>query len=100
MFNRTIAAADPATILVQHLPEKPAGRCIGVGAGKSPASMARAVELAWPDVVLSGVVVTRYGHSVPTERIAVREASHPDPDAVGGAAATGKRQSGSVGHSG
>lgn len=49
--------------------------------------MARALELAWPDVDLSGVVVTRYGHAVPTERITAREASHPMPDKAGHRAA-------------
>jgi glycerate 2-kinase len=87
MLDAAIAAADPATALARHLPEKPVGRCIVVGAGKSAAAMARAVELAWPDVDLSGVVVTRYGHGVPTDRISVREASHPVPDAAGEAAA-------------
>lgn len=87
MFDAAVAAADPARVLARHLPEKPKGRCIVVGAGKSAAAMARAVELAWPDVELSGVVVTRYGHSVPTEHIVVREASHPVPDAAGEAAA-------------
>jgi hydroxypyruvate reductase len=83
MFDTAIAAADPATVLVRHLPEKPTGRCIVVGAGKAAAPMTRAVELASPDVNLSGVVATRYGLSVPTDRISVREAS----DATGEAAA-------------
>lgn len=87
MMEAAIAAADPATVLARHLPEKPKGRCIVIGAGKSAAAMARAVELAWPDVDLSGVVVTRYGHGAPTRRITVREASHPVPDAAGLAAA-------------
>lgn len=87
MLDAAIAAADPATVLARHLPPKPAGRCIVVGAGKSAASMAKALEQAWPDVDLSGVVVTRYGHRVPTERIQVREASHPVPDAAGECAA-------------
>lgn len=87
MMEAAIAAADPATVLARHLPEKPKGRCIVIGAGKSAAAMARAVEEAWPDVDLSGVVVTRYGHGVPTRRITVREASHPVPDAAGLAAA-------------
>ncbi|HYZ61011.1 MAG TPA: glycerate kinase, partial [Acetobacteraceae bacterium] len=52
-----------------------------VGAGKSAAVMAEAVETAWPDVALTGVVVTRYDHAVPTRRIEVIEASHPVPDA-------------------
>ncbi|GGH41734.1 hydroxypyruvate reductase [Cribrihabitans marinus] len=87
MMEAAIAAADPATVLARHLPEKPKGRCIVIGAGKSAAAMALAVERAWPDVDLSGVVVTRYGHGVPTRRITVREASHPVPDAAGLAAA-------------
>lgn len=87
MMEAAIAAADPATVLARHLPEKPKGRCIVIGAGKSAAAMALAVEQAWPDVDLSGVVVTRYGHGVPTRRITVREASHPVPDAAGLAAA-------------
>lgn len=87
MLNAAIAAADPAAVLARHLPEKPTGRCIVVGAGKSAAAMARAVERAWPDVDLSGVVVTRYGHAIETDRIVVREASHPVPDEAGHRAA-------------
>lgn len=87
MLNAAIAAADPAVVLARHLPEKPAGRCIVVGAGKSAAAMARAVESAWPDVDLSGVVVTRYGHAIETDQIVVREASHPVPDEAGHRAA-------------
>ncbi|MFV0333154.1 MAG: glycerate kinase [Tropicimonas sp.] len=87
MWEAAVAAADPAAILSRFLPEKPAGRCIVVGAGKSAAAMARALERAWPDVDMSGVVVTRYGHGVPTERIALREAAHPVPDEAGNRAA-------------
>lgn len=87
MMDAAIAAADPATVLARHLPEKPTGRAVVVGAGKSAAAMARALELAWPDVDLSGVVVTRYGHAVPTERIRVLEAAHPVPDEAGERAA-------------
>ena len=83
MLDAAIEAANPATVLARHLPEKPKGRCIVIGAGKSSAAMARAVEQAWPDVDLSGIVVTRYGHSVATDRIIVREASHPVPDLAG-----------------
>ncbi len=83
MMTAAIEAADPATVLASHLPEKPTGRCIVVGAGKSAAAMALALELAWPDVDLAGVVVTRYEHAVPTSRIEVLEASHPVPDAAG-----------------
>ncbi|OUD10304.1 glycerate kinase [Marivivens niveibacter] len=87
MMAAAIEAADPAAVLAAHLPEKPTGRCIVVGAGKSAAAMAQALETAWPDVDISGVVVTRYEHAVPTKKITVREAAHPVPDAAGLAAA-------------
>ena len=81
IFDAAVAAADPLKMLAAHLPAKPIGRCIVVGAGKSAAVMAAALEAAWPDVALSGAVVTRYGHAVATQRIEVIEASHPVPDA-------------------
>jgi len=81
LFDAAVAAADPREVLAAHLPDKPRGRCIVVGGGKSAAVMAAALEEAWPDVALSGTVVTRYGHAVPTRRIEVIEASHPVPDA-------------------
>ena len=87
VFDAAVAAADPRVVLARHLPEKPRGRSIVVGAGKSAAVMAAALEDAWPEVPLSGVVVTRYGHSVPTSRIEVLESSHPVPDANGEKAA-------------
>jgi glycerate-2-kinase len=82
LFDAAVAAADPRKVLAPNLPPKPdKGRCIVVGAGKSAAVMAAALEDAWPDVPLEGTVVTRYGHAVPTRRIEVIEASHPVPDA-------------------
>lgn len=87
VFDAAVAAADPRVVLARHLPKKPAGRCIVVGAGKSAAVMAAALEDAWPDVPLSGLVVTRYGHAVPTRWIEVMESSHPVPDANGEKAA-------------
>lgn len=48
--------------------------------------MARAFERSWEGRV-EGLVVTRYGHAVPTERIRVVEAAHPVPDEAGLAAA-------------
>lgn len=81
MFDAAVAAADPRQILAPYLPSRPQGRCIVVGAGKAAASMAQAVEKAWPDVPLSGAVVVPYGYALPTSRIAMREASHPVPDA-------------------
>ncbi|WP_347265911.1 glycerate kinase [Paracoccus sp. (in: a-proteobacteria)] len=87
LFRAAVDSADPAHVLARHLPELPRGRVVVVGAGKSAAAMARAVEAAWPEADLSGVVVTRYGHSLPTRRIRVLEAAHPVPDDNGARAA-------------
>jgi hydroxypyruvate reductase len=81
IFDAAVASADPAAAVLRHLPEKPKGRCVVVGAGKASAKMAAALNDAWSDVDLSGVVVTRYGQGTSAGRIAVIEASHPVPDA-------------------
>ena len=80
VFNAAVESAKPSNAIQRHLPEPPRGRCIVVGAGKASAAMAAALDAAWTDVDLSGVVVTRYGHALPAGRIEVLEASHPVPD--------------------
>ena len=92
MFDAAVAAAQPALCLPPQLPrpqELGGGRLIVVGAGKAAAAMAQAVEAHWQeaDGPLSGLVVTRYGHGAPCQRIEVVEAAHPLPDAAGLAAA-------------
>jgi hydroxypyruvate reductase len=87
-FHAAVAAADPLKILPRHLPAPPKGRTLVIGAGKAGASMALAVERHWPmDAALEGLVITRHGHGLPTERIAVIEAGHPVPDEAGEAGA-------------
>ena len=85
MFRAAVRAADPAAVLPRHLPPRPRGRTVVVGAGKGAAQLAAAFERLW-DGPLSGVVVTRYGYGCRTERIRVLEAAHPVPDAAGLAA--------------
>ena len=89
-LGRALAAADPAALLPRHLPAPPEGRLVVVGAGKAAAKMAAVTETfyreSYPDAALGGLVVTRYGHDVPTEKIRVMEAAHPVPDAAGVAA--------------
>lgn len=80
IFDAAVASAAPGPAVLRHLPDKPKGRCIVVGAGKASAAMAAAVDAAWPDVDLRGVVVTRHGHAVDAGRIEVLEAAHPVPD--------------------
>src|SRR5688572_25926257 len=82
LFRAAVSAADPGRAIASHLPDRPAGRTIVIGAGKASAQMARAFEEAWGQPV-SGLVVTRYGHAVPTSQIEIVEASHPVPDEAG-----------------
>jgi hydroxypyruvate reductase len=86
LFDAAVAAASPDICVPPHLPPPPKGRTIVVGAGKAAAAMARSVEDRWAGP-LAGLVVTRYGHSVPTRQVEVVEAGHPMPDAAGTVAA-------------
>ncbi|MGH6838499.1 MAG: glycerate kinase type-2 family protein [Methylocella sp.] len=82
MFEAAVGAALPSKCLAQHLPPRPPGRVIVIGAGKAAGAMAKAVEDHWRGP-LEGLVVTRYGHGAPCQRIEAVEASHPVPDAAG-----------------
>ena len=82
MFRQAVAQAQPALAVSRHLPERPKGRTIVIGAGKASAQMAQAFEAAW-DGPLSGLVVTRYGYGEACERIEIVEAAHPVPDEAG-----------------
>ena len=86
LFEAALAAADPFQALARRIPAPVPGRTVLVGAGKAAAAMARAFEAAWSDP-LEGLVVTRYGHSVPCSQVEVVEAGHPVPDAAGERAA-------------
>lgn len=82
IFEAAVAAADPERTIRAHLPAKPKGRTIVIGAGKGSAQMAAAFEKAW-DGPIKGLVVTRYGYAAPCERIEIIEAAHPVPDEAG-----------------
>ena len=85
LFEAAVAAADPGKALAAHLPDRPKGRTIVIGAGKGAAQMAAAFEDLWSGPV-EGVIVTRYGYGCPTRHTRVLEASHPVPDDAGLAA--------------
>ncbi len=93
LYDAAVLRALPLHNTASSLPPPPKGRTIVLGAGKAGGAMAQAVEALWPaDKPMSGLVVTRYGHTPPRpaglpERIEVVEASHPVPDAAGLAAA-------------
>lgn len=81
LFDDAVAAADPMRIVAAHLPPRPSGRVLVVGAGKASARMAEVVEAAWGPC--EGLVITRYGHARPCRGIEIVEAAHPVPDAAG-----------------
>lgn len=104
LFDVAVARALPLhnTAAFLPLPPDPAkGRTLVLGAGKAAGAMAQAVEALWPahcqrhgvpGAPLSGLVVTRYGHTPPrpagvAQCIEVVEAAHPVPDDAGLAAA-------------
>jgi hydroxypyruvate reductase len=85
LFDAAVRAADPKAALGLHLPERPKGRTVVIGAGKGAAQMGAAFEDLWGDPV-EGVIVTRYGYAAPCRHLSVLEAAHPVPDAAGMAA--------------
>jgi hydroxypyruvate reductase len=84
LFDKAVEVADPMRSLAAHLPPKPAGRVVVIGAGKASARMAEAVEAVWGPC--EGLVITRYGYGRPCQGIKIVEAAHPVPDAAGAAA--------------
>jgi glycerate 2-kinase len=61
-------------------------RIVVVGAGKASGAMAAALEQVLghgPGPPLSGLVIVKYGHQVPTQFIRLAQAGHPVPDLAG-----------------
>jgi len=96
LYDVAVQRALPAHHIAAFLPTPPdpaRGRTLVLGAGKAGGAMAQAVDALWPATApLSGLVVTRYGHTPPAYRarpgrIEVVEAAHPVPDEAGRRAA-------------
>ena len=81
LFDLAVKVADPMRSLGAHLPPRPNGRVVVIGAGKASARMAEAVEAEWGPC--EGLVITRYGYARPCKSIEIVEASHPVPDQAG-----------------
>ncbi len=54
-----------------------------IGAGKASAAMAATAEAILGDFITAGMVVTKYGHVLPLQKIVCMEAAHPVPDEAG-----------------
>lgn len=85
LFQAAVTAADPVAAIRAHLPEKPKGRTVVVGAGKAASQMAAALESLW-DGPLEGAVIAQHGPVATCRQIKVFQAAHPVPDEAGIAA--------------
>src|SRR4030067_3466535 len=97
IFNSALSAADPYNAVKRAIRIEDgqllAGekaydlrnyeRVLAVGAGKGTALMAQAVEDILGDRIDDGVIIVKYGHTRPLNRIREIEASHPLPDEAG-----------------
>src|SRR5947208_1757093 len=59
------------------------GRLIVIGAGKASAKMTQITAEILGSHISSGLIVTKYGHALPLQRIRLVEAAHPIPDGAG-----------------
>lgn len=82
LFEAAVVAADPYAAIRAHLPARPEGRTIVVGAGKAASQMAAAFERLW-DGPIEGAVVARHGPIEKCERLKVLQSAHPVPDEAG-----------------
>jgi hydroxypyruvate reductase/glycerate 2-kinase len=59
-------------------------RLIVIGFGKAACQMAKAVEDGLGDLIVAGIIITKYGHvSYQLSKIKIHEAGHPIPDENG-----------------
>src|SRR5258705_2408938 len=97
IFSAALIASDPGAAVKRNLRLRGdqlyvAGRAYELasirnifvaGCGKASAPMASAVEELLGDKIGDGVIVAKYGHGVPPNKIRVVEAGHPIPDQAG-----------------
>lgn len=81
LFDEAVKVADPMICVPAHLPPKPAGKLLVIGAGKASARMGEALESVWGPC--EGLIITRYGYERPLRGIQLKSASHPVPDEAG-----------------
>ena len=90
VLNKAIELADPYKAVLRSVEvgedvvicgkRFKANRVYVVGFGKAVCPMAKAIEDLMLDRIVDGVVVTKYGYSLPLRKIEVLEGGHPIPD--------------------
>ncbi|HEX8528476.1 MAG TPA: glycerate-2-kinase family protein, partial [Cytophagales bacterium] len=97
LFQAAVAAVQPAPLIRKnvrltgnHLTVAGSAfdlsrveRIYVVGAGKATAPMAAALEEILGEAIADGIIIVKYGHTVPLRRIRTVEAAHPVPDENG-----------------
>lgn len=86
LFDVALSAVSAEICVPPHLPAPAIGKTLILGIGKAGASMAR-VASGLMEGRVEGIVLTRYGHSLPAEQMppgmVIFEAGHPIPDEHG-----------------
>ncbi|MDN3657391.1 glycerate kinase [Ferruginibacter paludis] len=102
IFNSAVTSVQPAQLIPAHLfisdnklhifnqqfPIAGLQNIYVIGAGKASAAMAKSVEEILGNLITSGIIVTKYEHAIPLQKIICAEAAHPVPDESGVAATT------------
>ena len=97
IFKAAVEAVQPEKLIPRHVSltadsitigdtsflRSETGKVIVIGAGKASAAMALAIEKILLPVIDSGLIVTKYEHSLPLSKIQCIEAGHPVPDQNG-----------------
>lgn len=97
IFAAGLSAADPVKAVHRFVQRKAntlivndqqydlgrINRIVVVGAGKASGTMAAALERILGDALDTGVVIVKYEHHAPTQRVELIEAGHPVPDENG-----------------
>ena len=97
IFLSGVKAVDPVTAVQRHLQKQDDRLTVGnqtynisdyegiyvIGAGKASAAMAKPIEELLGDRLKDGLVLTKYKHTVPLDKIRIQEAGHPVPDQAG-----------------
>jgi hydroxypyruvate reductase len=84
IFETGLLAADPKEAVKRHLRiEEGFSAIYVVGAGKAVSPMALGCEEVLGERIKDGIVITKYGHSMPIKIVKQREAGHPIPDTKG-----------------
>ena len=78
---RRVVAGDGRRLALDGRPVEAGARLLLLAAGKAAAEMAAVFEERAGARIAAGLAITKDGHGVPLERVTLREASHPVPDA-------------------